>query len=177
MCRVAFKILPSIHDGAPLQKQPTASTSWLFSEYKAPPQMFGSTPNTPPIGRLEVLKMWEVGGLEVNGICNWRLLYSELIEARSEWIWRVNNASLLNWFFFYWQYKATSLYILYPERSLELITWFSSFNILSPFTGQPYLSLNLLLYCPFISHLSPLLASTSSLLISSFSLFVNSFDL
>ena len=34
--RVAFRILSSIHDGEPARKQPTVSTSWLFSKTKRP---------------------------------------------------------------------------------------------------------------------------------------------
>ena len=81
--------------------------------------------------------------------------------------------------------KATSLYIVYTEKNLELIMSFFNFNILPPLTYQPYLNHNLLLYSPstaaflvdLISNLCSLSASTSSSLTSSFSLSADSFYL
>ena len=81
--------------------------------------------------------------------------------------------------------KATSLYIVYTEKNLELIMSFFNFNILPPLTYQPYLNHNLLLYSPstaaflvdLISNLCSLSASTSSSLTSSFSLYADSFYL
>ena len=45
--------------------------------------------------RLKVLSIWVVGGLQVYGICSRRLLYSEVVEVRSNYkksyLWGFRN--------------------------------------------------------------------------------------
>ena len=77
--RVTFRIPSNINDGAPLQKQPTASTLRRKKLHHRPPTGFQMWI------WLEALWMWGVGGLQVHWICGRWLVYKEVVEVRSNY--------------------------------------------------------------------------------------------
>ena len=75
--RVTFRNPSNMNNRAPLRKQPTGLTRWLFPEkklHRRPPTRFQMWI------QLEVLQIWGLGGLQVHGIGSGRLEETKLQE-------------------------------------------------------------------------------------------------
>ena len=72
-----------------------ALNHWLFSQKKALLQTLNWIQNAPLIGK--TLYMWRVGGMQVDGICCYRLLQRKVVEARlnykRSYLWWFRNAA------------------------------------------------------------------------------------